>query len=429
MDYRKTNDSQMIKKDISEKFYGKPIFVNLLSLVINLFLFVFKLIISSLSGSLALQADAFDNLTDIIMVFAALVGIIYSKRKPNKRFPYGYYKIENIISLIISLIIFFTAYNIITISFSEIFGYFTGSTKQIVISPSIFLFLIVSLLVSFLSTLYLKIVGKQTNSPIIKSQASEKLYDNLISSSVIIGFVGVLFGVNYLDSVISLVIALLIIKGGYDIFLSSTKTLLDAVIDFDKRNELYNMIKDYPNVKEIENLEIRSYGRYIFLEAVVILNKELHLHQVQSLKKVISAKIKIEFPEIFKIIIISQAQPKELLKIVAPLLNNNGLNSKISDHFGESPFFSIVELREENNQFEVINYYITPNKFMAEEKRKGILISEWLLEEKIDKLYLKNDLKKGPKLILESSLVQMIITKFESLKEIVEQETQIQTYQ
>jgi len=57
------------------------------------------------------------------------------------------------------------------------------------------------------------------------------------------------------------------------------------------------------------------------------------------------------------------------------------------------------------------------------------LISEWLLEEKIDKLYLKNDLKKGPKLVLESSLVQMTITKFESLKEIVEQETQIQTFQ
>jgi len=390
----------MISKDLSDKFYGKPIFVNLLLLMINLFLFVFKLIVSSLSGSLALQADAFDNLTDIIMVFAALVGIIYSKRKPNKRFPYGYYKIENIISLIISMVIFFTAYNIITTSFSEIFGYFTGSPKQIIVTPTIFLFLIISLLISFLSTIYLKIIGKQTKSPIIQSQATEKLYDNLISSSVILGFVGALFGVNYLDSIISLVIALLIIKGGYDIFLSSTKTLLDAVIDFDKRNELYNMIKEFPN-------------------------KELHLHQVELLKNTISVKIKTEFPEIFKIIIISQAQPKEIIKIAVPLLNDKGLDSKISEHFGETPFFSIMEMQEENNQFKLINYHIVPNKFKDEEKRKGILISEWFLEEKIDKLYLKSELKKGPKLILESSLVQMIITKFERLQEIVEQETQI----
>ncbi|GAH27912.1 unnamed protein product, partial [marine sediment metagenome] len=271
----------------------------------------------------------------------------------------------------------------------------------------------------------LKIVGKQTKSPIIQSQATEKLYDNLISSSVIIGFISALFGINLVDSIISLIIALLIIKGGYDIFLASTKTLLDAVIDFDKRNELYKIIDSFPNVKEIENIEIRSYGRYIFLEVVIELNKELHLHQVELLKDAISVKIKTEFPEIFKIIIISQAQPKEIFKIAVPLLKDDGLNSKISEHFGESPFFSIMELQEENNQFKLINHNIVPNKFKDEEKRKGILISEWFLEEKIDKLYLKNDLKKGPKLILESSLVQMIITKFESLQEIVDQETQI----
>jgi len=425
MDYRKTKNSQMTNKDISEKFYGKPLFVNLLLLVINLFLFVFKLIVSSLSGSLALQADAFDNLTDIIMVFAAIVGIYYAKKKPNKKFPYGYYKIENIISLIISMVIFFTAYNIITTSFSEISGTIAGFPKQIIVTPPIFLFLIISLLISFLSTIYLKIVGKQTKSPIIQSQATEKIYDNLISSSVIIGFISALFGINLVDSIISLIIALLIIKGGYDIFLASTKTLLDAVIDFDKRNELYKIIDSFPNVKEIENIEIRSYGRYIFVETVIELNKELHLHQVELLKNTLSVKIKTEFPEIFKIIIISQAQPKEIIKIAVPLLDDNGLNSKISEHFGESPFFSIIELQEENNQFKLINYHIVPNKFKDEEKRKGILISEWFLEEKIDKLYLKSDLKKGPKLILESSLVQMIITEFESLHEIVEQETQI----
>ncbi|MHA1468499.1 MAG: cation diffusion facilitator family transporter [Promethearchaeota archaeon] len=415
----------MTSKDISEKFYGKPLFVNLLLLGINLFLFLFKLIVSSLSGSLALQADAFDNLTDIIMVFAAIVGIYYAKKKPNKKFPYGYYKIENIISLIISMVIFFTAYNIIVSSFSQISETIAGAPKQIIVTPTIFLFLIISLLISFLSTIYLKVVGKQTKSPIIQSQATEKLYDNLISSSVIIGFISALFGVNLVDSIISLIIALLIIKGGYDIFLTSTKTLLDAVIDFDKRNELYKIIDRFPNVKEIENIEIRSYGRYIFLEVVIELNKELHLHQVELLKDSISVKIKAEFPEIFKIIIISQAQPKEIIKIVVPITEDKGLNSKISGHFGESPFFFMMELQEKNNQFKLINHSIVPNKFKDEEKRKGILISEWFLEEKIDKLYLKSELKKGPKLILESSLVQMIITKFESLQEIIEQETQI----
>ena len=125
----------MNEPDKSKKFYTKPIFVNSVLLVVNLGLFIFKLIFADLSGSLALQADAFDNLTDIIMVFAALVGITYAKRKPNEKFPYGYYKIENIISLIISLIIFYTAYNVILISFSEIYAHFVGLPKQIITFP------------------------------------------------------------------------------------------------------------------------------------------------------------------------------------------------------------------------------------------------------------------------------------------------------
>ena len=417
----------MINSNNSKRFYAKPIFVNSVLLVVNLGLFIFKLIFADLSGSLALRADAFDNLTDIIMVFAALVGITYAKRKPNEKFPYGYYKIENIISLIISLLIFYTAYNVIIISFSEIYAHFVGLPKQIITSPIIFIFLIISLIISFSTTLYLRIIGKQTNSPIIQSQASEKFYDNLISSSVIIGFIGALFGVNFLDSIISLIIALLIIKGGYDIFLTSTKILLDAIIDFDQRNELNFLIKNFPNVKEIENLEIRSYGRYIFLEVVVILNKELHLHQIQSLKNALSDKIQAEFPQIFRIIIISQTLPKEVIKIAVPLANNEGLSSKISEHFGETPFFAILEMQEENNSLELKNYNILTNKFADEEKRKGILISEWLLIEKIDKLYLKKELNKGPHLLLEKGFVQMIVTELSSIKEILEQERNIQS--
>jgi len=417
----------MNEPDKSKKFYAKPIFVNSVLLVVNLGLFIFKLIFADLSGSLALQADAFDNLTDIIMVFAALVGITYAKRKPNEQFPYGYYKIENIISLIISLVIFFTAYNVIIISFSEIYAHFVGLPKQIITSPDIFIFLIISLIISFSTTLYLRIIGKQTNSPIIQSQASEKFYDNLISSSVIIGFIGALFNVNFLDSIISLLIALLIIKGGYDIFLTSTKILLDAIIDFDQRNELNFLIKNFPNVKEIENLEIRSYGRYIFLEVVVILNKELQLHQIQLLKNSLSDKIQAEFPQIFRIIIISQTLPKEVIKIAVPLANNEGLSSKISEHFGGTPFFVILEMQEENDFLELKNYNILTNKFADEEKRKGILISEWLLLEKIDKLYLKKELQKGPHLLLEKGFVQMIVTELTSVKDILEQERHIQS--
>jgi predicted Fe-Mo cluster-binding NifX family protein len=68
------------------------------------------------------------------------------------------------------------------------------------------------------------------------------------------------------------------------------------------------------------------------------------------------------------------------------------------------------------------NHTIVSNKFKDVEKRKGILISDWLVSEKVDKLYLKKALNKGPSLIFENSFVHIIITESENLSEIIKQE-------
>jgi cation diffusion facilitator family transporter len=404
------------------KFFEKPIFVNFLLLIVNMFLFVLKIVLSYTSNSLALQADAFDNLTDIVMIFAALIGINFSRKKPNEKFPYGYYKIENLISLIISIFIFYTAYTIIFNSIGEIVSYSTGgSTKQIVVSSQIFILLIFALLLSFCLTIYLKIVGKRTNSPIIQTEANEKLYDNLISASVLIGFIGALYNIFILDAIISLIIALFIIKGGYNIFLSSTKTLLDAVIDFENRTELHTIINSVPNIKKIENLEIRSYGKYVFLEITISLNREISLSNIEHLQNILFDRIKKSFPQIFKIVLIAQTQEKAINKIAAPISDNQGVTSEIYDHYGESPYFAIIKVE----QGKMLHLKIIPNEFINEEKRKGILISDWLSSKKIDKIYVKNDLKKGPKLIFEKSLIQIELTDFDTLDQLIEREKEL----
>ncbi len=401
------------------KYYHRPIFLNIFLLTITVSLFILKLIFSIITNSLALQADAVDNLTDMVMILAALIGIIYSRKKPNAKFPYGYYKIENIISLIISILIFYTAYNIISQSIKDILDFITGFSKTIIISSSVFIFLLVSFIVSLFLSLYLKIVRKKTKSPIIETEAREKLYDNLISFSVLIGFIGAIFNFFLIDSIIGLFIALFIIKGGYEIFLNSTKILLDAVIDFDKRTELNNLIKAFPKVKKIESLELRVYGRYIFLEIVIALNKDLSVLQVQTLNNIISISIKEKFPQIFKVNILTQTQENLIVKIAVPLTDNNGLSSNISDHFGEALFFALFEVDADEQKYELLNYNIVSNKFVNEEKRKGILISDWLILQKIDKIYLKKELKTGPKLLFEKALVLMELTKLDKLNEIM----------
>ena len=394
----------------------RAVLINIFLFIVTLILIIFKIFFSLITRSIALQADAIDNVTDLVMIIASLVGVIFANKKPNERFPLGYYKLENIISLVISIFIFFTAFNIIQESSIDIYKFFIGIEKKIIVSNEVLIFLLISLITSIIITTSLKVISKKERSPIINSEAKEKFYDSFISFTVLIGFIGAIFEFYLLDSIFALIIVCFMIKGGYDIFISSTKTLLDAVIDFDKRNELYNLIERFPHVKNVLSLAVRSYGKYIFLEIEILLKREMPLYQIKELKDKISTKIIDQYPNIFRVLIIAQHQEKMQEKVAIPLLNNDGVNSRISDHFGESPFFAFLLFEDKK----LIKFEAYPNKFVNAEKRKGIMIADWLSSEKIDALFLKNDLKKGPKLVFENSLINVSLTNFEIIDQLIE---------
>jgi cation diffusion facilitator family transporter len=122
----------------------KAVLINVFLFIITLILIIFKIFFSLITRSIALQADAIDNVTDLVMIIASLVGVIFANKKPNERFPLGYYKLENIISLVISIFIFFTAFNIIQESSIDIYKFFIGIEKKIIVSNEVLIFLLIS---------------------------------------------------------------------------------------------------------------------------------------------------------------------------------------------------------------------------------------------------------------------------------------------
>ena len=85
--------------------------IGIYSVALNLLLVGIKGLLSFLSGSVALLADAIHSSSDVISSATVLVGIKISKRK-SRNFPYGLYKVENFVSLLSSLFIFFVGYRV-----------------------------------------------------------------------------------------------------------------------------------------------------------------------------------------------------------------------------------------------------------------------------------------------------------------------------
>jgi cation diffusion facilitator family transporter len=112
----KSNTEEAIRADRLKKGETAAKF----STLVNLFLAIIKGVVGVLSGSIALIADSLHSFTDIFASLAVYIGLRLSRRKPDEKFPYGYYKFETLASLVISVIIIITGFEIIIESLNDI---------------------------------------------------------------------------------------------------------------------------------------------------------------------------------------------------------------------------------------------------------------------------------------------------------------------
>ena len=125
--------------------------------VLNCVLTILKAILAKQSGSLAVTASAIDSGTDSLASLAVFGGLLLSTRK-FKAFPYGLYKIENVISVVVSIFIFLAGLEIVRQSFS-------ATWKPPVISLWVITGLFVNVMAIFLFGQYAVKTGKRTESP------------------------------------------------------------------------------------------------------------------------------------------------------------------------------------------------------------------------------------------------------------------------
>lgn len=228
------------------KTIGAPMLkVGIYSLLVNLGLFGAKLVLSTIAGSLALRADAIHSLVDVFGSIALILGLIISGRK-SKSFPYGLYKVENVVSVVISLLLFLAAYEIAREAI-------TGESTTALYSGWVLGVVGALILIPFFFGRYEVNIGKKVNSPSLIADGSQFKADVLSTLIVFIALIGQRFGVP-LDRIAAVVIAVFIGRAGWGLLSSSMKVLLDASIDRSTLEQIHSVIKTEPAVSTVENV-------------------------------------------------------------------------------------------------------------------------------------------------------------------------------
>lgn len=248
-----------------------------LSLIVYIILSVTKFIVGYLYNSAAVKADSLNNMTDIIVSLAVIIGLKISIKPADQNHPYGHLKSENISSLLVSFIIMFVGIQVIIENVPELFTNEHHTPNIINIYVSVISGLIM-LVVFYIN----QSIANRTKSSSLNSAAKDNLSDALVSLGTAIGLIFTQFGFPIIDTILAIILGLLIIYTGFGIFKESIFTLSDGFNE--QELEAYkNYVLEIEDVIEVQNIKGRYHGSSVFVDVTIVVKSDLSLEEAHHI--------------------------------------------------------------------------------------------------------------------------------------------------
>lgn len=280
------NEPNMTPSNTNQQIARRGIYLSIVTYVI---ISTAKLLVGYSFDSDAVFADGLNNFTDSFASIALLVGMILSQRPADQNHRYGHYKIETITTLIMSFVIFYIG---ITVAIDST----TALINQAYAAPTP-----INAVVGLSSGVimsgvywYNNRLGEKLNSPSLKASAKDNLSDALTSFATALSVVLSRTGILWLDGAMAIVVGLIIIKSGYDIFKESAFSLSDGFPqeDLDNYRKIVLMV---PGVRAVSDIRGRNYGANVYIDITILVDPEISVQAGHAItEKVESALQKTE---------------------------------------------------------------------------------------------------------------------------------------
>ncbi|MEB6196024.1 cation diffusion facilitator family transporter [Mammaliicoccus sciuri] len=257
-----------------------------ISLVTYIILSILKYVVGTTYNSAALKADSLNNLTDIFVSVAVLIGLKISVKPADKNHPYGHMKTENITTLIVSFIIMFVGIEVISSNIPKLIqgDYSEPSTLTIWVS-------FISGIIMILVYLFNWKLAIKTKSTSLKSAAKDNLSDALVSIGTGIGLIFTQFGLPIIDIIIAVILGFIIVYTGFTIFKESIFTLSDGFHEKDLNNYIEE-IENIDGVLDVPSIKGRYHGNSVFLDVTIIVDKDLTLDEAHDICDLVEQQLK-----------------------------------------------------------------------------------------------------------------------------------------
>lgn len=245
-------------KNITDENKKRNIFGTLcgaMGIVLNIILFAIKYFAGIISGSIAVTADAFNNLSDAGSSVITLVGIRMASKKPDRDHPFGHGRMEYLSGLAVSVIIILVGVELFRSSVDKIMNPSEVDTSIVAI-----VILVISIAVKCYMFFYNRSIGKKINSAGMKATALDCIGDAVATGVVLVSTVVSHFTQLQIDGWCGLLVSAFIVYAG----IRSVKETVNPLLGMPPEKEFLEQIEDivmsYDKIIGIHDLIVHDYG-------------------------------------------------------------------------------------------------------------------------------------------------------------------------
>lgn len=244
--------------NLSERHkYG--IISGIVGIGVNLILSAFKLIIGIITASVAIMADAMNNLSDAGSSIVSLVSFKLSAKPADRDHPFGHARIEYVASMVVSFLILLVGFEMFSDSLSVIFRFSEAKVPSFSL-PSLII-LAFSVLVKLFLSLYYKKIGKKINSSVIIASATDSLFDAISTAAVFISSIIIkLTSVVIIDAIVGLLVSVMIIVAGIRTLNETKNSILGEAPIKETVDSIIKIVSEYPEIIGTHDLIVHNYG-------------------------------------------------------------------------------------------------------------------------------------------------------------------------
>lgn len=240
-------------ENVTRQIYGT--LCSVVGIVLNVVLFAGKYFAGVISGSIAITADAFNNLSDAGSSFITLIGFRLAGKKPDVDHPFGHGRFEYISGFIVSVAILLMGFELGRTSISKII-----SPEAIDTSIVAIVILIASILVKLYMVVYNRRIGEKIKSAAMKATATDSLSDVLATTFVLVSVLVMKITDINIDGYSGIVVALFILFAGYSAAKETIDPLLGKTPEPEFVQAIRDIVLDHKDVVGIHDMVVHDYG-------------------------------------------------------------------------------------------------------------------------------------------------------------------------